>query len=137
MTHKTILSALVAMLLATSVPGFAQGRGDDRGRQREDRQEQRHDQGRRAWQEHDQRGRHQQARRHDSRRDERGAGPEHRLHRGDRLPIEYRNRYYVVEDWRGHRLSAPPRGSHWVQTGGDYVLVAIATGVILQLLLSN
>jgi Ni/Co efflux regulator RcnB len=43
----------------------------------------------------------------------------------------------VVEDWRGHRLSAPPRGYHWVQTGADYVLVAIATGVILQLLLSN
>jgi Ni/Co efflux regulator RcnB len=42
-----------------------------------------------------------------------------------------------VDDWRGHRLSAPPRGYHWVQTGGDYVLAAIATGVILQLMLSN
>ena len=44
---------------------------------------------------------------------------------------------YVVDDWRGHHLSAPPRGYHWVQTGSDYVLVAIATGVILQLLLSH
>lgn len=65
----------------------------------------------------------------------RGAGPGHDFYRGDRLPWEYRQRTYVVEDWRGHRLSAPPRGYHWVQTGGDYVLVAIATGVILQLLL--
>lgn len=43
----------------------------------------------------------------------------------------------MVDDWRGHNLSAPPRGDHWVQTGGDYVLVAIATGIILQLLLSH
>jgi Ni/Co efflux regulator RcnB len=65
----------------------------------------------------------------------RGAGPGHNFYRGDRLPWEYRQRTYVVEDWRGHHLSAPPRGYHWVQAGGDYVLVAIATGVILQLLL--
>jgi Ni/Co efflux regulator RcnB len=68
---------------------------------------------------------------------ERGAGPNHSYYRGGRLPSEYRTRQYVVDDWRGHRLSAPPRGYHWVQTGGDYVLVAIATGVILQLLLNN
>ena len=73
----------------------------------------------------------------DVRRDERGAGPNHSFYRGARLPTEYRTRQYVVDDWRGHRLSAPPRGYHWVQTGGDYVLVAIATGIILQLLLSN
>jgi Ni/Co efflux regulator RcnB len=43
----------------------------------------------------------------------------------------------VVEDWPRHRLSAPPAGYHWVQTGSDYLLVAIATGVIAQLLLNN
>jgi Ni/Co efflux regulator RcnB len=51
--------------------------------------------------------------------------------------MEYRGYRYVVEDWRGHQLTAPPRGYHWVQAGRDYVLVAIATGVILQLLLNN
>jgi len=71
------------------------------------------------------------------RRDERGAGPDHQFQRGDRLPLQYRHRNYVVDDWRGHNLSAPPRGYHWVQTGGDYVLVAIATGIILQLMLNN
>jgi Ni/Co efflux regulator RcnB len=35
------------------------------------------------------------------------------------------------------RLSAPPRGYHWVQTGSDYVLAGIATGVILQVILDN
>jgi Ni/Co efflux regulator RcnB len=68
---------------------------------------------------------------------ERGAGPDHSFRRGDRLPREFQQNRYVVNDWRGHQLSQPPRGYHWVQTGGDYVLVAIATGVILQLLLSN
>ena len=71
------------------------------------------------------------------RRDERGAGPNHAYYRGSRLPAEYRGRQYVVEDWRGHSLSAPPRGYHWVQVGGDYVLIAIATGIIFQLLLGR
>jgi len=72
--------------------------------------------------------------RHDG---ERGAGPDHAFYRGGRLPVEYRNRQYVVDDWRGHHLSAPPRGYHWVQTGADYVLAAIATGVIAQVLLDH
>lgn len=67
----------------------------------------------------------------------RGAGPRHDFYRGGRLPPQYRSRSYVVEDWRGHRLSPPPRGYHWVQAGGDYVLAAIATGVILSILLNN
>lgn len=62
-------------------------------------------------------------------------GPEWR--RGGHVPNEYRNRQYVVNDWRGHHLNAPPRGHQWVQVGGDYVLVAIATGVIAQLLLNQ
>jgi Ni/Co efflux regulator RcnB len=70
-------------------------------------------------------------------RGERGAGPDHAYYRGERMPPQYRTRQYIVEDWRGHNLSAPPRGYQWVQSGGDYVLVAIATGIILQLLLNN
>lgn len=66
-----------------------------------------------------------------------GAGPQHNWVRGSRIPPQYRTRHYVVNDWRGHRLSPPPRGYHWVQNGGDYLLVAIATGVIAQLILSN
>jgi Ni/Co efflux regulator RcnB len=72
--------------------------------------------------------------RHD---DFRGAGPKHEFYRGGRLPTEYRGRTYVVDDWRGHHLSAPPRGYHWVQAGSDYVLAAVATGVILDVLLSS
>ncbi|WP_088284390.1 RcnB family protein [Ideonella sp. A 288] len=66
-----------------------------------------------------------------------GRGRDGSYYRGGRLPPQYNNRYYVVDDWRGHRLNAPPRGYHWVQAGGDYLLVAITTGIILELLLSN
>jgi Ni/Co efflux regulator RcnB len=66
-----------------------------------------------------------------------GAGPDHNFYRGGRLPPQYRSNVYVVDDWRGHRLTAPPRGYHWVQTGGDYVLVAVATGIIASILLSH
>lgn len=69
--------------------------------------------------------------------DERGAGPDHQFRRGQRMPMQYRSHQYVVDDWRGHHLTQPPRGYHWVQSGGDYILVAIATGIILQLLLSR
>ena len=80
--------------------------------------------------------------RHDARddhgdRDDRGAGPDHAFRRGGRLPTEYRSRQYVVDDWRSHHLNAPPRGYQWVQTGADYVLVAVATGLIAQVLLGQ
>lgn len=68
---------------------------------------------------------------------DRGVGPNHEYYRGDRLPAEFRHRHHVVNDWRGHSLSAPPRGYHWVQSGGDYILIASATGIIAQFLLGK
>lgn len=65
----------------------------------------------------------------------RGAGPHHNLVRGSYLPPQYRAPRYVVHDWRGHRLQRPPRGHHWVHYGGDYLLVAAASGVITQLII--
>ena len=64
-------------------------------------------------------------------------GPGPRWSRGDRLPPSYRGRQYIVTDWRGHRLAPPPRGAHWVGVGADYLLVGIATGVIMQAVLSQ
>jgi Ni/Co efflux regulator RcnB len=69
--------------------------------------------------------------------DSRGGGPRHDMRRGGKLHKEYRHDRYVVNDWRGRHLSAPPRGYHWVQTGNDYVLAAIATGIIAQVLFAN
>jgi Ni/Co efflux regulator RcnB len=66
-----------------------------------------------------------------------GAGPNHSWRRGDRLPSQYRSNQYVVNDWRGHHLRQPPRGYHWVQSGSDYVLAAVATGVIADLIINS
>jgi len=66
-----------------------------------------------------------------------GVGPDHNVYRGGRLPSYYRSNQYVVDDWRGHHLRQPPRGYHWVQTGAEYALVAIATGVIADILLNQ
>jgi Ni/Co efflux regulator RcnB len=135
-----IISTLAAALLSVTATGFAQDR-DHRGDRDHDRYSQR-DNDRRDDHRGDYRGddRRNDGRRDDHRGDGRrwdGAGPSHDLRRGGRLPNQYRNRQYVVDDWRGHRLRQPPRGYHWVQTGGDYVLAAIATGVIADLIINS
>jgi Ni/Co efflux regulator RcnB len=143
MKNNAVVTAIVAMSLISGGVAFAQGNGNPNDRNQNDRNQ--NGQAQRSGQQ-DQRA--NQARQpvrqgrqgrpnNNARQDERGAGPDHAFHTGARLPTQYRSRQYVVDDWRGHHLSAPPRGYHWVQTGGDYVLVAIATGVIMQLLLNN
>ena len=142
MKMKTMVTAVLAVTMATSGLAFGQGNGRgpgdrDRGPQANERSRQDNNRGRqdeRGRQDND-RGRNDQQRGNEGR--ERGAGPNHDYNRGQRLPVEYRHRSYVVDDWRGHQLTAPPRGYHWVQTGSDYVLVAIATGIILQVLLGR
>ncbi|MCA8143492.1 RcnB family protein [Burkholderia multivorans] len=54
--------------------------------------------------------------------------------RGGRVPQDYRGRKYVVDDWRRHHLQPPPSGYPWLQIDGDFVLVAITTGVITSIL---
>jgi len=57
--------------------------------------------------------------------------------KGDVVPEAYRGGGYVVSDWRAAKLKAPPPGHHWIKVDGDYVLVAIATGIIASILLGN
>jgi Ni/Co efflux regulator RcnB len=52
--------------------------------------------------------------------------------RGDRLPSAYYARPYVIADYRGCGLRAPPRGYHWVRVDHDAVLAAVATGIVLE-----
>jgi Ni/Co efflux regulator RcnB len=57
--------------------------------------------------------------------------------RGDRLPNYARTQYREV-DWRREHLRQPPRGYHYVRDDrGELLLTAIATGVILSILLNN
>jgi len=155
MKSRTVVCAIAALSMSLSGLTFAQNdkdvRADEANRrehlplqqqERLDRQERA-----RAWQQgrQDDRGPGwQQGRRDDHGPDRReahdrgrGAGPEHSFYRGGRLPPQYRERRYVVDDWRGHHLNRPPSGYHWVQAGSDYVLVAIATGIIASILLNN
>jgi Ni/Co efflux regulator RcnB len=57
--------------------------------------------------------------------------------RGDKLSGEYRNNNHVVSDWKGNHLRQPPRGYHWVQANNQYVLAAIASGVISDIMMNN
>jgi Ni/Co efflux regulator RcnB len=52
--------------------------------------------------------------------------------RGDRLPVAYYGRPYVIDDYRGCGLYAPPRGYRWVRVDENAVLAAIATGIVLD-----
>jgi Ni/Co efflux regulator RcnB len=81
------------------------------------------------------RGQHRGQQRREQPRWDAHPGPGGHWQRGNRMAPEYRTQHYVVNDWRAHRLSAPPRGYQWVQNGSDFVLVAIATGVIASVVL--
>jgi Ni/Co efflux regulator RcnB len=70
--------------------------------------------------------RHQPAYRH--------GGP--RWQRGQYLPREYRGGRYVVHQY-GPRMYAPPRGHHWVNVNGEFLLIAAATGLIANAILNN
>ena len=109
MKRNNILSVLIAAFLASSGVAFADNNND------------RNDRG------HDER----------SGQDERGAGPNHSYHKGDRLPAAEHRQQYVVNDWRARKMSAPPKGYHWVRSGDDYVLAAVATGVITAIMLNH
>ena len=152
MTSKAMICAIAAASFSFASLSFADN--DERrgpGHGESSRAEQHgpmgrdgHDSGHRNFDRHDQQGnRHDNGNRggyarHDAHNDRNyyGAkGPQY--YRGGRIPTEYRNRQHVVNNWRDHRLDAPPRGQQWVQVGSDYVLIAIATGIIAQLVLSQ
>ncbi len=60
-----------------------------------------------------------------------------RLRPGDALPPEYRQRQFVVNDWRAHRLYAPPPGHQWVQPEpGNYILIG-RNGEIVNMLVGQ
>jgi Ni/Co efflux regulator RcnB len=156
MKSRTLVSALLAATLGlSSLSAFAQPndrrgdkhndvrvivqpvqhveRRDDRRNDRFDRRDDRRDD------RFDRRDDHRDARNNrDFRNNHRyynARSPEFR--RGHYIPYEYRHRQYFVVDHRGHRLAPPPRGHQWVQVGTDYVLIAIATGLIANIILNH
>ena len=160
----TLVCAFVAASLSLGSLAYAQpndtpgARSEQRGPHQGDRND-RHQDNRRADRQDDRRGNshanrnddhrgNNQANRWDDRRydypDARrndrhdyynARGPQFR--RGGYIPYEYRSRQYVVTNYGPYRLSPPPRGHQWVQVGSDYVLIAIATGLIANIILNN
>lgn len=55
--------------------------------------------------------------------------------RGSYLPPYYRG--YAVSDYGRYHLRQPPRGYYWYRTGNDFVLAALATGLIYDLATSG
>jgi Ni/Co efflux regulator RcnB len=56
---------------------------------------------------------------------------------GAYLPPYYLNAYPVV-DYHAHHLAPPPYGAHYVlDDRGDYLLVGIATGLIMGVILAD
>lgn len=66
------------------------------------------------------------------------APPPHGWARGQRYYDYYSGPIYVVHDYPQYRLRQPPYGYHWVRDDrGDFLLVAIATGIIADLILHH
>ncbi|WP_213957750.1 MULTISPECIES: RcnB family protein [unclassified Variovorax] len=141
MTIRSKTIAVIAATLAFSSVGsaFAQDRNhgpdrdgrDGRYEQRDPRQDGRHDNnGQWSNDRNDYRdGRHADRRAYPQ--------PHAEWKRGGRVPNEYRGGNYVVNDYRAYHLNSPPRGYQWVGVGGDYVLAAIATGLIAQIIVGQ
>lgn len=162
MKTSAIVCAVLAGTFGFSTIASAQGWRDQDRRDRNDRVEQRHDR-REARQDRreDRRDARREARRDDRHHDGarhhgwrpgaqqpyyvysaptyRYVAPAHRarFQRGGYLPWQYRSHAYYVNDWNAYpRLYAPPYGQQWVNVDGEFLLVAIATGLIANALLN-
>ena len=59
-------------------------------------------------------------------------------HKGDRVDVVYLQPRYYVEDYRVYRLAPPPPGHRWIRDpDGRFILVAVATGIIADILLHH
>lgn len=107
---RLLLAVSVAAALMLSAPAFAGGKGHGNG--------------------HGHGG-------HDGHPPGKHKGWHKQYKRGERIEVVYLEpRYYV--DHHHHRLSAPPAGHRWVRhPDGRYILVAVATGIIADILLHH
>lgn len=63
-------------------------------------------------------------------------GGPRRGHQGNWNRGERYDGHRYVLDWRRHRLRQPPRGYEWVNVNGQFLLIAITTGVIADIFLN-
>ena len=147
-TFSRITASLLAALALATAPGLAladdwdhgdrHGHHDDR---RDDRRDWRDD--RRDWRD-DRRDSRQGYREGYRDADYRPGPPPHapawgyRYSRGARYYDAYRGPVYVVQRYPDYHLRRPPPGYHWVRDDrGNFLMVAIATGIIADILLNH
>ncbi|MCP2232430.1 MULTISPECIES: RcnB family protein [Erwinia] len=127
---KSRTIALSAMIFSSlSLSAFAQGPDEGPGQQplKHPQQNQPHQPHQQNQGGMPQRGAEHQANNHPQQRQ-----PDFR--RGRPLPQQYRGEGYQVNDWHKRGLKAPPSGHRWVNVKGNYVLIAVATGVIASVI---
>lgn len=56
-------------------------------------------------------------------------------HKGGRISHDDWSRGEAV-DWHAHHLRQPPRGYEWREVDGNYVLAAVATGIIASVVIA-
>ncbi|AIF47642.1 RcnB family protein [Dyella japonica] len=148
---KTLFALMLGAVMVSTTVAAAPFQYDDHDRQDHDRY---YDHGHDRDHDHD-RGDHDHDRDHDRDRDhgrdwdhdhdrrdyvivhDRG-NHEGWYHRGGYVPAEYYRdqRYYV--DYRAYRLAPPPPDHVWVRSDtGDFLLVAVATGIIADLVINH
>ena len=146
MKTSAIVCAVLAGSFGLSSVAFAQDGRFDRGDRGDRRHEQRFDRHDRGQARHDDRndrrwqGAYQQQPHYNQPRyvyQQPNYRAAHRFYRGGYLPYEYRQHGYYVNNWQAYpALYAPPYGHQWVNVDGEFLLVALATGLIANALLN-
>ncbi len=57
--------------------------------------------------------------------------------KGYHMRSEDWNRGQRVDDYRTYHLSAPPRGYEWREVDGNYVMAAVATGIVASVVAAS
>ncbi len=127
---RLIGSFMVVSLLASGAAFAAPQQHHDRDR---DRIEQRHDA--HGPDRHDDRRNDKRDDRRSAHHDDRNSRHGPPFHRGERLAPDHLGSH--VADYRKHHLKQPPRGHEWRRVDNQYVLIAIATGVIASVVGGN
>lgn len=135
---KIATIALSFMIIASSsMSAFAQGPGNGPDQQQQQQQrklpQQQHQQQNNPQQGHNAQPQHaSQHQQRGNQRAEHQQKPDFR--QGRALPQQYRGKGYQVSDWKKRGLKSPPSGHRWMNVDGNYVLIAVATGVIASVI---
>jgi Ni/Co efflux regulator RcnB len=129
MKRLLLATALAALVLSSPVFAGDHGHGHGHGHGYDHDDDRDHDRDRddyRRWDDDDH---------HDNGRHEGWYKP---YHRGDRIDVVYLQPRYYVPDYRVYHLAPPPPGHRYIRyPDGRVLLVAIASGVIADIILNH